>query len=141
MPDPFDDVSWSDLAAELGVETPKAATPPEPPLAEEPAPEDLGLALFDPGQMPDAQDANPDTEVIEPGSAESEAERKRRRRRRRKKKTEIGEAPEGGEVVGEAPPATDDGVTQPSELLRDILKNWDVPSWGEIVGGLYRPNR
>ena len=27
------------------------------------------------------------------------------------------------------------------ELLRDLIANWDVPSWDAIVTGLYRPER
>jgi hypothetical protein len=27
------------------------------------------------------------------------------------------------------------------EMLRDLIANWNVPSWGEIIGGLYRPER
>lgn len=28
-----------------------------------------------------------------------------------------------------------------SEVLRDLIASWNVPSWDEIVGGLYRPDR
>jgi hypothetical protein len=27
------------------------------------------------------------------------------------------------------------------ELLRDLIANWNVPSWDDVVGGLYRPER
>ncbi|HSQ56260.1 MAG TPA: hypothetical protein VLM40_11015, partial [Gemmata sp.] len=27
------------------------------------------------------------------------------------------------------------------ELLRDLIATWNVPSWDEIIGGLYRPDR
>ncbi|MCS6864892.1 MAG: hypothetical protein RMJ56_05870 [Gemmataceae bacterium] len=27
-----------------------------------------------------------------------------------------------------------------SEVLRELIANWNVPSWDEIVSGLYRPN-
>lgn len=30
---------------------------------------------------------------------------------------------------------------QAAEVLRDILTHWNVPSWDEIVAGLYRPER
>ncbi len=30
---------------------------------------------------------------------------------------------------------------QAAEVLRDILAHWNVPSWDEIVAGLYRPER
>lgn len=28
-----------------------------------------------------------------------------------------------------------------SEVLRDLIATWNVPSWDDIVGGLYRPDR
>jgi ribonuclease E len=28
-----------------------------------------------------------------------------------------------------------------SDVLRDLIANWNVPSWDDIVGGLYRPER
>jgi hypothetical protein len=28
-----------------------------------------------------------------------------------------------------------------SEVLRDLIASWNVPSWDDIVGGLYRPDR
>jgi hypothetical protein len=27
------------------------------------------------------------------------------------------------------------------ELLRDLIASWNVPSWDDVVGGLYRPER
>ena len=27
------------------------------------------------------------------------------------------------------------------ELLRELIANWNVPSWDDVVGGLYRPER
>lgn len=150
MTDPFED-GWGDLAAELGVETPKpvkADIPPPLPV-EEPAPLDLSISLFDINALPDAVEPGSDTVVLEapesPDSAEADAERKRRRRRRRKKKGDaIGEAAEGEPSEAEAPErrvSVDESITQPSELLKDIVKNWDVPGWDEIIGGLYRPQR
>ena len=141
MTDPFDDSSWSDLAAELGVETPKPVPSLEPPplpleveAEAEPAPADLSETLFA-EPLADAEEPGSDTEIIELGGTE-EQKRKRRRRRRRRKDGEPAEA-EGAE----APEPVDENVTQPSELLKDILKNWDVPGWDDIVSGLYRPHR
>jgi hypothetical protein len=28
-----------------------------------------------------------------------------------------------------------------SEVLRDLIANWNVPSWDDIIAGLYRPDR
>jgi hypothetical protein len=36
------------------------------------------------------------------------------------------------------PRAADDDTT--SEVLRELIASWNVPSWDEIVSGLYRPN-
>lgn len=145
MTDPFED-GWGDLAAELGVERPKPVWSQEPPSLPdvEPAPTDLSAVVFD-AVLPDAAEDGNDTEVIEaPESAEiseGDADRKRRRRRRRKKKEPIGDAPDGEAENGKTGEDVDDGITQPSELLKDIIRNWDVPGWDEIIGGLYRPHR
>lgn len=92
---------------------------------------------------------------------EGEPERKRRRRRRKRKKgssslesepessgtvpagddeLEVEEADEsvieqGGELI---PAAAEE---QPAELAQEVIANWDVPSWEEIIRGLYRPGR
>jgi len=36
-------------------------------------------------------------------------------------------------------PASVEGAT--SEMTRELIANWNVPSWEEIVAGLYRPER
>jgi ribonuclease E len=94
--------------------------------------------------------------------------RKRRRRRRRRRKgapetaTPVSAEGEGGTDEDLAPepiaePEGDDfgeGVAEAdseplpfgaeedtaSEVLRDLIANWNVPSWDDIVSGLYRPN-
>ncbi|MBN9122515.1 MAG: hypothetical protein J0I06_25780 [Planctomycetes bacterium] len=43
------------------------------------------------------------------------------------------------DVNGEAVPLAADEDTA-SEVLRELIATWNVPSWDEIVGGLYRPN-
>jgi len=178
MSDPFDD-SWGDLAAELGVETPKPVKPvrvepPSPlptPVAAaslgdsepEPDPTDLSSSLF--ANLPaeprlqaapkvvveaaeevapeaiahmllEADEPGADSEVIELGGTDEQKKRRRRRRRGKKKDGE----PNGDAIETED---TDEAevVTQPSEMLRDIISRWDVPSWEEIVTGLHRPNR
>lgn len=103
----------------------------------------------------DASEGESAGEEGQPGTG-----RKRRRRRRRRKK---GGPAESG---AEADPAADDegdadaeasddaeaeevgaGVGLAAEedtgtdVLRDIIATWNVPSWDEIVGGLYRPER
>jgi hypothetical protein len=51
--------------------------------------------------------------------------------------TEIDAEPdeEGGEVHLAAEEDTG------SEVLRDLIASWNVPSWDEIIAGLYRPDR
>ncbi len=93
--------------------------------------------------------------------------RKRRRRRRRRRKSAAAPAEGGAETVEteaaeerEEDGATSDDVAAEeefgteaegefaplaaeedtaSDVLRDLIANWNVPSWDDIVGGLYRP--
>lgn len=48
------------------------------------------------------------------------------------------EAAEVGEEGG-VPLAAEEDTG--GEMLRDLIASWSVPSWDEIVGGLYRPER
>lgn len=102
------------------------------------------------------------------GEGEGEGEpgqKKRRRRRRRRKKKGAGQP--GGEPAGEEASEFDgedeaeesetqhdgdeeepEAITGPGveeeatpEMTRDIIANWNVPSWEEIVAGLHRPER
>ena len=43
------------------------------------------------------------------------------------------------DVDGDQVPLAADEDTA-SEVLRELIATWNVPSWDEIVGGLYRPN-
>jgi ribonuclease E len=101
----------------------------------------------------------------EPGG-EGDGERKRRRRRRRRRKGGPAEAGEVGVTETESDEDADDGTTgfgsdesaadddeagepepvgvgladEPTpDAVRDLIANWNVPSWQEIVSGLYRP--
>jgi ribonuclease E len=158
---PIEDESWSDLAAELGLETGPGAPPPPPrreePPADEPDPE---LDVAGNGE-PDAPDSEADdTEVIpalsgEPvaeGSADEPGPRRRRRRRRRKKKGGAAEPTDAGAAAAEDDEAeaadedeageVADGFEEPTaEIARDVIANWNVPSWEQIIAGLYRPDR
>jgi len=49
------------------------------------------------------------------------------------------EAAEVGEESGGVALAAEEDTG--GEMLRDLIANWNVPSWDEIVGGLYRPER
>jgi ribonuclease E len=108
---------------------------------------------------------------FEPVEAEGEAEgeteaegepgkKRRRRRRRRKKKGGPNGQPEAAEAEGDAEEAegaegepeegeeaeesaavgAEEEEVSP-EVTRELIANWNVPSWQEIVAGLYRPDR
>jgi ribonuclease E len=107
----------------------------------------------------------------EPGDGTPGTGRKRRRRRRRRRKGGPGQPAEAGETAAaeageaevaevEADPAPE-AVEEDSEydesnrgeseveaaeeaggeLLRELIANWNVPSWDDIVSGLHRPDR
>jgi hypothetical protein len=102
--------------------------------------------------------------AAEPGG-EGDGDRKRRRRRRRRRKggpaepgevavaeTDADEDADDGEAgfgsddttaddeAGEPEPAGVGLADEPTpDAVRDLIANWNVPSWQEIVSGLYRP--
>lgn len=106
-----------------------------------------------------------------PGEGQPGTGRKRRRRRRRRKKGGPAEGGAEGAPAADVEPmaeaaAGDEGDAEPeaegdeeeaeevgagvglaaeedtgTDVLRDIIATWNVPSWDEIVGGLYRPER
>ena len=45
---------------------------------------------------------------------------------------------EGVDAAGETLAAEEDAG---GELLRDLIANWDVPAWDQVIGGLHRPGR
>ncbi len=99
------------------------------------------------------------------GEGEGDGEKKRRRRRRRRKKGGAGEPvaagveADGDEESDDAAPGfstesesdieDEDGEPEPvgvgiadeptPDAVRELISNWNVPSWQEIVSGLYRP--
>jgi hypothetical protein len=56
--------------------------------------------------------------------------------------SEFGDEP-GDEVVDDIAEvsAADMEEDAGGELLRELIANWNVPSWDDVVGGLYRPER
>ena len=81
-------------------------------------------------------------EEEEPGGPKS------RRRRRRRGKGDRAEAPEGVNDAGEerdddiAPTADSTEDNEPQERSGeevDDLSNWNIPSWQDLIAGLYRP--
>jgi hypothetical protein len=142
------DDSWSSLAQELGLgDEPVAAPAPSaaeaitPHLSELPDAEDGEDTALEPGLA-----AEPSAEGDESGEGDDGKRRRRRRRRRRK-----GGPAEGGDANGDASAESGDadedgpdesaneGETPADIAMRDVVANWNVPSWDELIAGLYRP--
>ena len=171
MTDPNNtDDNWGELYRELGVDDP-GSSKPSPPDEDAEVIELTESDTDEVGEpaQPFVEDGaeEPEGETV---SAEGEDEgepgqKKRRRRRRRRKKKGVGQpggepgAAEANEFDGEGeaeesesqlegdeeePEAiTGPGVEEEAtpEMTRDIIANWNVPSWEEIVAGLHRPDR
>ncbi len=138
------DDSWSSLAQELGLgdepspAAPLIDSPVEPPLPEMPDAEDFEDTALEPDLS-----SEPSSESDEQGE---DGKRRRRRRRRRRK----GGGPDSGETIADpadGAEAFDDGTDAaavegetPADLaMRDVVANWNVPTWDELIAGLYRP--
>lgn len=112
-------------------------------------------------ELPDAVDSHDDTridpilsseEITGDESESSDGDgppgsgKKRRRRRRRRKGgpgEQTGEAGEAGsefesDAENEAEPAPVE-VRSTADAIRELVRNWSVPSWQDVVSGLYRP--
>jgi hypothetical protein len=150
MPDTDD--SWAEFYREIGLEPEKADAPavaetdPEPLADEEPDAEDAS-AETDEGEEGAEEATGPDGPAGEEELNEDGTKKRRRRRRRRGKKKvgpegeATGEVDAGAEEVEEpvAEVYDEDGGPTP-EASRELIANWDVPSWTEIVAGLHRPS-
>jgi hypothetical protein len=143
------DDSWSSLARELGLGDEPAASPVsaqssaeilEPHLSELPDADDGEDTAIEPGLTTEA--GGDSGEGDEPGE---DGKRRRRRRRRRRKggSAEPGDAEAMIEGADESDDPAEDaptsGETPANVALHDVVANWNVPSWDELIGGLYRP--
>ena len=147
------DDSWAEFYREIGLEPETPAAPaetatlfdegePQPEIEATEAEADDEEADSEEGGEESAEAGGPagEEELNEDGTKK----RRRRRRRRGKKKgpgepgeaTAVGEVAEADEPLAEV--YADDGGPSP-EASRDLIANWDVPSWTEIVAGLHRP--
>jgi ribonuclease E len=154
MSTPHPDDSWAELYNELGLEpetlAPKAAPP-------EPEPEPFAESVEESEEYAESVETDGDAEADAEGEAEpaegeateegAEPGKKKRRRRRRRRGGKRDDAPEsateGDAAEGEPEAATsvlDDHDGPGPEAAQQLIANWDVPSWGEIVAGLYRPS-
>jgi hypothetical protein len=168
MTDPSNtDDNWGELYRELGVDDP-GSSKPTPADDEEviELTESESDEVDEPVQSLDESGAD---EIEEPAEGEAVAgdeegepgqKKRRRRRRRRKKKGGVGqpvgeeaarfeaEAEESETQLEEDDEDGAEAITGPGveeevtpEMTRDIIANWNVPSWEEIVAGLHRPDR
>ena len=85
------------------------------------------------GAETEASEGEETTEASESEFADSESDA-----------SEVGYGDEGevepdSELVAVDDDMEDDDAGE--ELLRDLIANWNVPSWDDVVGGLYRPER
>jgi ribonuclease E len=85
------------------------------------------------------------TELIPPATeGEEESGRRPRRRRSRGRNPEREEAPRVAVTANvDAPDNAEEEEVEPAgrEEEVDDLSNWNVPSWAELIGSLYRPER
>ncbi len=126
---------------------------------------------FEPAGEEPELDEEPEGEAAEEGQPGTGRKRRRRRRRRKKgggvaapaaAETGLAETGEDFTVTARIEDDhlvdTEDESGEPEdeevamevgaeeedvggEVLRELTANWNVPSWDEIVGGLYRPER
>jgi ribonuclease E len=116
-------------------------------------------------EFDDAEEGAPTETGEQPGTGRKRRRRRRRRRKGGGAQPEGAVASENGEEselepvaesetdmtgdTGDYESVVEDFETSPmplaadedtaSEVLRDLIANWNVPSWDDIVGGLYRP--
>jgi hypothetical protein len=133
---------------------------PQDPTAE--AANDSSAFAGELSDLPDAVESFDDTRIDPSLSAEEMASedtesaegeegpgtgKKRRRRRRRRKGGPAGEqtgdaADAGSEFETDAENEVEPTPVEPrttADAIRELVRNWSVPSWQEVVSGLYRP--
>jgi hypothetical protein len=143
-----DDSHWSSLAHELGLDS-----TPTPAKQEDASTPDLHLpdAHDDDDTMVEpALSAEPFVESEEAGPDEQTEEggKRRRRRRRRRRKGGAGEPVPAEAATAEGEEPVEEGFAEDEEpaaeapanaVMRDVVANWNVPSWDDLIAGLYRP--
>ncbi len=168
MNTPDDDSPWSSLAEELGLDSTPAKSPPANLDGEWVAVDEhdhdmedtVVLAELHAEPVCEDSDEGDETDGPENGEAPGEAGRRKKRRRRRKKKsgaataqpveaaestdTESGEESdayfeEEAEEYGSVATVSQNHDEANDNVMRDIVATWNVPSWEQIVTGLYRP--
>lgn len=147
---------WKRLASELGLELdpePVEAQPePTPPPQDEPPPPTDQFVSANEWTMetvsatwtagPETADELPPplptgelpTGETERSEAEGEDEPRRRRRRGRRRKSD-----KENVAVREAEP--DASSDDEDDATVEIVRDWDIPSWNDLIASLYRPER
>ena len=162
MSTPHPDDSWAELYSELGLE-PETASPAAA-ISESSSNESEDNDADDSGEagefLESADAMDNDSELDADGETDGEGElaegelageagdanpkKRRRRRRRRGGKRDDAEGTAEGETAteeGDVAVAVLDEEDGPGpEAAQQLIANWDVPSWGEIVSGLFRPS-
>jgi hypothetical protein len=103
--------------------------------AEAPTLEDLPVAEYDHGDPAPAAITE-----LDDGTEESEKPRRRRRRSRRKK----GEAPVAAEGAAERDEPTAEPMLvadEDDDSTAELVKDWNIPSWNDLIASLHRPDR
>jgi len=88
---------------------------------------------------PGTEDAGAETNATEDRD-EQPARPVATRQRRESRDTEVDRDDEADDYEQVTAPLAAEEDTG-GEVLRDLIATWNVPSWDEIVGGLYRPER
>jgi hypothetical protein len=86
---------------------------------------------------------NPDA-AEEAGNEVAGEKTGKRRRRRRSRRKKDGPAPVGEAEAGEDTPADERSApiaTDDDDEPAEVVSNWDVPSWDELIASLHRPER
>jgi hypothetical protein len=162
-PTPDADDHWRRLAAELGLEVeppaPRADAmrespepPPPPPFADPreefvaaeapvqwpPAPQEfVAPGLVEEEFLDQAAQASAEEEPVSESPADLDAaddKPRRRRRRSRRKKGETAADPS-------ATAAGDHAQDEDDDPTAEVVKDWNIPSWNELIASLYRPDR
>ena len=150
---PDTDDSWAEFYREIGLEPEHAETAPVASVDHDnaPAPSEIESPDLEEEEEGGEEATESDGTSGEEELNEDGTKKRRRRRRRRSKKKGSGtgeeavvegevahrDAPEPQETLAEV--YDDDGGPSP-EASRELIANWDVPSWTEIVAGLHRPS-
>jgi len=152
---------WKRLAAELGLEMepepvpetpPPTELPPDEPAEEIVVSESSGIWVADSHSLESLTDSSPPFDIDEdefepeppphtefakvppPDEVQDEKPRRRRRRSRRKKGDEPAPA-----AVADSP---DEGPAEEhDDMPVELVKDWNIPSWNDLIASLYRPDR